>query len=140
MTVDTARDRSKTLKRRKKNEKWQKVKEQLFYFYFFIKENSYFVGKHFWKNLVYIVTFALPFFHVEDYWKCSNTNTHKDIHWFCRRHTLPYLNLYTSQPSSLKRLNFPKFAFNFPCERGNFSLIHRAHITIHSLWRTLLSF
>ena len=21
------------------------------------------------------------------YWKCSNTNTHIDIHWFCRRHT-----------------------------------------------------
>ena len=33
---------------------------------------------------------------------------------------------------SLKKLNFPKFVFNFPCEKGNFSLIHRTHITIHS--------
>ena len=40
-----------------------------------------------WKNLVDIVTFALPFFHVAGYWKCSNTNAHIDIHWFCRGHT-----------------------------------------------------
>ena len=38
-----------------------------------------------------------------------------------------------------KKLNFPKFAFNFPCEKVNFSLIHRTHITIHSFLRSLLS-
>ena len=26
-----------------------------------------------------------------------------------------------------KRLNFPKFAFNFPCEKNHFSLINRTH-------------
>ena len=36
-----------------------------------------------------------------------------------------------------KKWNFPKFAFNFPCEKVNFSLIHRTHINIHS--RALLS-
>ena len=30
-----------------------------------------------------------------------------------------------------KKLNFPKFAFNFPCQKVNFSLKHRPHITIH---------
>ena len=37
-------------------------KSQTTAFYFFIQENLYFVRKHIWKNLVYIVTFALPFF------------------------------------------------------------------------------
>ena len=31
-----------------------------------------------------------------------------------------------------KKLNFPKFAFNCPIEKGSFSLIHQTHITIHS--------
>ena len=31
-----------------------------------------------------------------------------------------------------KNLNFPKLAYNFPCEKVNFSLIHPTHITIHS--------
>ena len=31
-----------------------------------------------------------------------------------------------------KNLKFAKSAFNFPCEKVNFSLIHRTHITIHS--------
>ena len=35
-----------------------------------------------------------------------------------------------------KKLNFPKFAFNFPCEKVNFSLIHRTHITIQSYIQT----
>ena len=38
---------------------------------------------------------------------------------------------YTDSPS-LKKLNFPKFAFNFPCDKVNFRLTHRTHITIHS--------
>ena len=32
-----------------------------------------------------------------------------------------------------KELNFPKFAYNFPCENVNFSLIDETHITVHSL-------
>ena len=40
----------------------RKSQTTAFYFYFFIYENLYFVRKHIWKNLVYIVTFALPFF------------------------------------------------------------------------------
>ena len=31
-----------------------------------------------------------------------------------------------------KKLDFPKFAFSCPCEKGSFSLIHQTHITIHS--------
>ena len=33
------------------------------------------------------VTFALPFFDVAGYWKCSNTTANIDIHWLCRHHT-----------------------------------------------------
>ena len=51
-----------------------------FYFYFFIYENLYFVRKHIWENLLYIVAFALPFFCLAGYWKCSNINAHIDIH------------------------------------------------------------
>ena len=40
----------------------RKRQSTAFYFYFFVLENLYFVRKHIWKNLVYIVTFALPFF------------------------------------------------------------------------------
>ena len=40
----------------------RKSQKTAFYFYFFIKENLYFVRKLIWKNLVYIATFALPFF------------------------------------------------------------------------------
>ena len=32
----------------------------------------YFVRKHIWKNLVYVVTFVLQVLHVAGYWKCSN--------------------------------------------------------------------
>ena len=69
-----------------KNEK--KANNSFFYFYFFIQENFYFLRKHIWKNLIYIVTFALSLFHVAGYCKCSNTNVHIYIHQFCRRHTL----------------------------------------------------
>ena len=40
----------------------RKSQATAFFFYFFIQENLYFVGKRIWENLVYIVTFALPFF------------------------------------------------------------------------------
>ena len=40
----------------------RKSKTTAFYFYFFIQENLHFFRIHIWKNLVYIVTFALPFF------------------------------------------------------------------------------
>ena len=32
--------------------------------------------------------FLYCFFRVAGYWKCSNTNAHIDIHWFCRRQIL----------------------------------------------------
>ena len=35
LAVDIAKDRNKALQKRKKNEKWQKVKQQLLQFYFF---------------------------------------------------------------------------------------------------------
>ena len=34
-----------------------------FYFYFFIQKDLCFVRKHVWKNLVYVVTFIIQFFH-----------------------------------------------------------------------------
>ena len=40
----------------------KKSETTAFCFYFFIQEDLHFVRKHIWKNLVYIVTFALPFF------------------------------------------------------------------------------
>ena len=88
MTVDIAKDRGKSLKKDKEKRKIRKSQTTAVLLLLFYIENSYFVRKHIWKNLVYIVTFALSFFHVEGYWKCSNTNAHIDIHWFCRRHTL----------------------------------------------------
>ena len=66
----------------------RKSQTAVFLLLLFIWEILYFVRKHIWKNLDYIVTYALPFFHVARYWKYSNTNAHIDIHWFCRRHTL----------------------------------------------------
>ena len=53
----------------------KRVKQQIFYFYFFIQENLYFVRKYLTK----LSTFALTFFQVACYWKCSNTNGHIDI-------------------------------------------------------------
>ena len=41
-------------------------------------------------------------------------------------------------PSSLKKISFPKFVYNFSCEKVSFSLIHTTHKAIHSCWRTLL--
>ena len=37
------------------------------HFNWFIEKNLYFVRKHFWENLVYIVTFVLQFFCVSGY-------------------------------------------------------------------------
>ena len=38
-------------------------KKKLFFdLYFLMQKNLYFVRKHIWKNLVYIVTFVLKFF------------------------------------------------------------------------------
>ena len=31
-----------------------------------------------------------------------------------------------------KKINFPKFVYNFSCEKVSFSLTHPTHITIHS--------
>ena len=52
-----ARDRSKTLKKRKKHEKWEKVKEKqiFFYLYLFIQKNFYFVRKHIGKTLYWYI-------------------------------------------------------------------------------------
>ena len=52
---------------------------------------------------------------------------------------LNFTNFYKFLPS-LKKLKFPKFAHNFPCEKVNFSVIHPTHITIHSFQKTLLSY
>ena len=37
---------------------------------------------------------------------------------------------------SLNKINFPKFVYNFSCEKANFSLIHPTHITIQSYIQT----
>ena len=46
---------------------------------------------------------------------------------------IPQRYVQTSRSSLPKTKNFPKFAYNFLCEKVNFSLIHPTHITIHSL-------
>ena len=61
----------------KKRKKKQKMRgrttiNNLFTFILLYRKKLYFVRKHIWKNLVYIFTFALQFFCVADYWKCSN--------------------------------------------------------------------
>ena len=38
----------------------------------FYTEKVVFVRKYIWKNLVYIFTFVLQFFHMAGYCKCSN--------------------------------------------------------------------
>ena len=58
--LDIVRDKRKTMKKREiniKNEKKIIQQQHFFYFYFFIQKNLYFVRKHIWKRLVYIVTF-----------------------------------------------------------------------------------
>ena len=46
--------------------------------------------------------------------------------------------IYISQKCTMLQRNlknvvkFVRFAYNFPCEKVNFSLIHQTHITIHS--------
>ena len=68
MAVDIAIDRSKTLKKEK--EKWKIGKSQTtaFLILLFYIGTFTFVRKHIWKNVVYIGSFALPFFHVGGYW------------------------------------------------------------------------
>ena len=56
-----ARDRRKTLKNEKEKRKMrkrQKITINIFIPLFFISKKLYFVTKHIWKNLVYIVTFV----------------------------------------------------------------------------------
>ena len=51
----------------------KKVKQQqeiFFYSYFSTWKILYFVGKHIWKNLIYIVIFVLQLFLVAANWKC----------------------------------------------------------------------
>ena len=60
--------------RKTENEKTSNNNKYFFTLTFYI-ENLYFVRKHIWKNLVYIVTFVLQFPCVADYWKCSNKTT-----------------------------------------------------------------
>ena len=66
-----------------KNEK--KSKNSFFTFTFFCIGKLIFCQKTY---LVYTVTFALPFFHVAGYCKCSNINVNISIYWLCRCHTL----------------------------------------------------
>ena len=40
-----------------------------------------------------------------------------------------YIHFYTSRPSSIKQ----KLAYNFPCEKFNFSLIHSTHHCVKSV-------
>ena len=71
---EIARDRGKALKKVKEKRKMGKTQRTtiVFYFYFFIQKNLYFVKKCIWKNLVCIVTFVLQFFWVAGCWKFSN--------------------------------------------------------------------
>ena len=57
-----ARERRKILKKEKEKQKMKKKNQtattNIFYSYFFTWKNLYFIRKHIWKNLVYIVTFV----------------------------------------------------------------------------------
>lgn len=70
MTRDSRKKRKKRKKKAKENienrerttKNGEKVKQQqsvCFKFYFFIQKNFYFVRKHVWKKVVYIVTFHI---------------------------------------------------------------------------------
>ena len=76
MTVDIARDRSKIFKKEEEKGKMRKSQRAAFFLLLFHIGKLIFVRKHTRRNLVYIVTFVLPFF-----------TWHIHIHWFCRRHT-----------------------------------------------------
>ena len=77
---------------REKREKNKKKSNNSFFIFIFLYRKTYIL----WENIfeVYIVTFALPFFRVAGYWKCSNTNATTDIHWFCRSHTFDSNGLF----------------------------------------------
>ena len=56
-----------------KNEK--KSATIICFYVYFLYRKIYFFRKHIWKDLLYIVTFVLQFFHVVGYLKCSNKTT-----------------------------------------------------------------
>ena len=56
-----------------KNEKKSKNKNKYFFTFTFLYRKIYILLENiFGKNLVYITTFVLQFFHVPGYWKCIN--------------------------------------------------------------------
>ena len=57
----------------------KKVKNKKKSLLLFKNENKYFVRKHIWKNLVYIVTFALQFFRVAAYSKSSDFSEFQNV-------------------------------------------------------------
>ena len=89
MIVGIARGRSKTLKKKReikrKNEKISN--NTLLTFTFLYRKIHILLENISEKKLIYTITLEIQFSHVEEYWKCSNTNAHIDIDWFCRRHT-----------------------------------------------------
>ena len=80
LTVDIARDRSKTLKKKKKTRK-------LFTSTFLYRKIYILIENIFGKTLFILLHLHYRFFHMGGSWKCSNTNVHTHIHWFCRCHT-----------------------------------------------------
>ena len=58
------------MEKKRKMTKRQETTINSFYIYFLGK--FIFCRKRIWNNLVYTVTFALQFFRVAGYWKCSN--------------------------------------------------------------------
>ena len=57
----------------------KKVKNKKKSLLLFKNENKYFVRKHIWKNLVYIVTFVLQFFRVAGYSKSSDFSEFQNV-------------------------------------------------------------
>ena len=76
------------IKKRERKTKNMKKSNNRFFTFTFLYRKIYILSENIYlENLVCIVKFALPFFHVAGYWKRSNTNAHTDIHWLRRRHT-----------------------------------------------------
>ena len=57
----------------------KKVKNKKKSLLLFKNENKYFVRKHIWKNLVYIVTFVLQLLHVAGYSKSSDFSEFQNV-------------------------------------------------------------
>ena len=87
LTVDIARDRSKTLRRRERKTKNEKKSNNSLLLLRFYLRKFIFCQKRYSENLVYIVIFALLFFHVVGCWKYISTNAHINNYWFFRRYT-----------------------------------------------------